>query len=488
MSSSTTNYEELDRLRQLAVALKRNRLLELRYAFDPFHPTSRPTPKQDEILRGMRDIIFSWVMGGNQSGKSQTGARVVAWFFKRDHPYIDIDKLWPDEPMVILVVGRVNNQVEELWDKKIRPFLDTSEWKENRQGGSLQYVQNPRNGSKIIFCSHQNPAEAAQKLYSYSAHLVWMDELSDSINIFEELQRRVMAKRGRMICTFTPKIRAEAVRQFIESPSPKSRIYKISMLDNPIYKGREQEQLDEINKLPENLRETILYGDWYVGERAVFTFDPKEHIEEPLGYSAAWSHVVSVDPAASGLTGLTVWAAPYDNATRWYCVKAKYMKPQAPSDMILEVEKEIEGLTVIYRVADVHEVWWRTQASKMKIHYRGCEHKRDRKKELIAQLNQALVTGRVRLTKAAADLAAELGSAQWSETVEDRIANASSYHLADTAQYFVDLIPKFKTPEVVYSSFEAQLRAANKARIAKEGTSKKKTWKIVGKRSQAWTR
>ena len=402
---------------------------------------------------------------------------------------VDIEKLWPEEPMVIIVVGRIHNQVEELWDKKIKPFLEPGEYRENRQGGTLQYAINPKNGSKIIFCTHGS-SETREKLQSYTANLVWIDEMTDNLGILEELQRRVQAKRGRMLLTATPKIRAEAVKKFIETPTSHSRVYRISMLDNPIYDDRRAEILEQIAGLPEAQRNTILYGDWYVGELAVFSFDPATHVEMPRGYSAMWPHVVAVDPAASGLMGFTLWAAPDNHAHRWWCVKADYIKGGAPSDLVELVEDKVANHNVMYRIFDSHEAWFAKQASKMKVTYRGVPNKRSRKNELITQLNQALANGRIRLAPSVVDLASELSTAQWSETVEDKIINASSFHLADCAQYFVDMMPSYKEAAEANMTWETRLYLSNKRRIAAEaqGPKKKQAFKIVSKGGKGWRR
>ncbi len=444
--------------------------MQLRDCFDPFDMHSRPTPQQDTVLREIAAFTYQYVMGGNQSGKSQTGGRVVSWFFQRSHPYLDIAKLWPNEPIIILVVGRLNNQVEELWERKIKPYLQANEWRENRQGGTLQYAVNPLNGSKIIFATHNNPQEAREKIQSYSAHLVWLDELTDHLGIIEELQRRIMAKSGRMLVTFTPKIRAEAVKKFIESPTPYSKLYRIHMLDNPTYKGRHEELMSQINLLPESQRNTILFGDWYVGELAVYGFDPTLHTEDPPNYSALWPHVVSVDPAASGLMGFTLWAAPHEHAQRWYCIRSDYLKGQAPSDLVDLVEAKLLGIPqILFRVSDSHEAWFIKQAAKLKVNYRGVPNKHSRKLELIAQTNQALASGRIRLTQSSGDLASEFSTCQWSEKAENKIVSASSYHLADCAQYFVDMLPRASGPAVETLSFDQQLWLANKQRQANDG-------------------
>lgn len=484
------DYEELDRKRKIAVALKRAHSLTLRDCFDPYNPASRATPKQDTIMRDMKDALFQWVMGGNQSGKSSLGARIVTWFFKREHPYMDLNKLWPAEPLVILVVGRLNAQVEELWERKIRPFLTPGEYRENRQGGTLQFVEHTTTKCKIIFATHNDPINAREKLQSYTAHLVWLDELTDHLGIIEELQRRVQAKRGRMIATFTPKLRAEAVKRFIETETPYSRCYKISMLDNPIYDDRREEVLSQIMGLPEAQRNTILYGDWYSGEQAVFHYDQAHHKVDTIpGYTTLWPHIACVDPAASGLMGYTLWAAPTPNSFTWYNTAAGYLKGAAPTDLIASMESIIKGMQVIGRICDTHESWYVKEAIKQKIFYKVVDNKRGRKKELIANFNQALANGRIKLTSQSGEFESELQIAQWSETAVDKIVNASSFHIADTGQYFVDLIPQFKNAETRDVTYDEILRRANKARLDQKSPDKKKqTWRIVAKGGKVWKR
>lgn len=489
--SGAADHEKLDRKRRLAVALKKARSQALRNCFDPQDLESRPTPAQEEVLREtLNPYLFQFVRGGNQSGKTQTAARIMAWFFQGYHPYLDLQSLWPDEPIVMLMVGRIINQMEEIWARKIKPYLNDDEYQEFRPGGTLQYVVNPKNGHKIIFCSHQNPNEAREKVQSYSLHMAWLDELTDSVDLIEEIQRRVMLKRGAMLITFTPKIKADRVRKFLETPSRVAKTYNILMLDNPAYADRKQEVLEQLNGLSETQRRTILYGDWYVGDRCVYNYDSARHRDATIpGYSTLWPHVVVVDPAASGLMGLSVWAAPDTHSHTWWCVKAKYLKGGAPTELIEKVEAEVAPYQIVYRVSDEHEAWWIKENARRKIFYRTVP-KKDRKKELITQLNEALLNRRMVLTSEAMLLEEELNNAQWSETQEDRIVNASSYHLADTAQYFADTLPKVKsTPEHV--SFDAQLREANRERKRREAAKndkKRQAFMIVAKRGRVWKR
>lgn len=469
------NLEE-EKSKELAAAINRLKKIELNECFDPFDAKSKPTAKQKEVLRETHKYYAQYVSGGNQSGKSLLGGRVTSWFYKRSHPYFDLEAMWPDEPILILVCGRVSKQVEELWDKKIKPFLLPQEYREHRIGGYLSSVVNPLNGSKIIFLTHHNTNEAREKAQSYVAHLFWFDELTDSLNLIEECQRRVQAKKGRFLMTFTPKLRAPAVKDFIEAETPTSKRYKISMMDNPIYKDRYQELMDQVQNLPEDLRNSVLFGSWYVGENAVFHFDFKEHVVDldRVGYQYSWPHIVSVDPAASGLMGYTLWAAPYSNAETWYCVDSEYFKGIAPSAMIDKVESRIAKYPIIKRITDPHEAWFVKEAWKSKnVSYIGVPNKQHRKKDLIVAVNEQL-GNRILISSECKSVIDELSSAQWSETSPDKIVNAHNYHLSDCVQYFVDMMPPHKEVDTIPVSYDSQLRAANKARQLNEYLRQKK--------------
>jgi hypothetical protein len=486
---------DLEKKRELAVALKRMQVMELKKCFDPYNPKSRPTRKQRGVLKEFGKYSYQYIQAGNQTGKSQIGGRVVSWLYKRDHPYFDVEKAWPNEPILIIVCGRTSRQVEELWDKKIKPFLMPNEYREQRMGSMLASVTNPINESKIIFATHHNANEARAKVQSYVANFFWFDELTDYLPLIEEAQRRVQAKQGVFMMTYTPKLRAPMVKEYIESPNPNAKIYKMSMLDNPIYKDRQQEMMDNVAGLSEDYRNSVLFGSWYVGENSVYGFDMKKHVED-IQYSQEWPHIVAVDPAASGLMGYTLWAAPYSNAQVWYCVDCEYLKGRAPSDMIELVENRVSKFSVIKRIVDPHEAWFIKEAWKQKkVNYLGVPRKNHRKKELITQLNEALGV-RVRIMPNCRELIDELSSCQWSESVPDKIINAHQFHLADCAQYFVDMMPPFKETGEIAITHDEYLRRANKERLVKEWEKEHNPqtrrggprYMLVAKRGRKWRR
>jgi len=369
--------------RKVTAAVRRLRTIQRADSFDPSVPDSKPTEQQLKILKSISKYQTRWTLGGNQSGKSQLGGRDLSWVLTDKHPYFRKPEEWGTEALSVLVMGRLSTQVEEeLWNKKLKPFFSPGTYKEVRTGNVLQKVKFT-NGNIILFFSHHAPEEAREKVQSFVLHYIWLDEMPDSIKLIEELQRRLQAKRGRMLATFTPKIRNEEIRKLVDTASLTAKKFKLHMLSNPIYKGREHEILDQIKTFPDNYKKTILEGDWYVGDSAVYEFNREFHVKLlPISYSRSWRHVLSVDPAASGQVGLTLWAEDPVNAT-WYCVKALYMKGQAATDLDNSIELEIENYRIVRRISDPHEVWFIKEAEKRRHYYIGVYKKTERKNELI---------------------------------------------------------------------------------------------------------
>ena len=133
--------------------------MALNEAFNPIQLDSRPTLKQREVLEDVWSR-HKYVVAGNQSGKSQTKARDVAWKLTETHPYWDrpnskrcMNKLcatrqeggtpdfkmkgtganavytcnkckcswmdWRQEPLTLVVGSKTAQLTGEMWDKKI---------------------------------------------------------------------------------------------------------------------------------------------------------------------------------------------------------------------------------------------------------------------------------------------------------------------------------------------------------------------------------
>jgi hypothetical protein len=475
----------LSKDKELAAALARYEKLQRSKCFDPFFLKSRPTPAQQEVITDFGgQYRHQWVVAANQTGKSQLGGRIVSWFFEENHPNWKRPEAWGDTPLLIIVIGRVMNQVDELWEKKIKPFLGSSEYKINRPGGVLDSVVCKKTGNKILFMSHNAPKEAREKVQSYVANMVWLDEMPGDYKLVEELQKRIISRSGYFLATFTPKVRNELVRQMAEAEIPHKKMYKFRMLDNPVFFGREEEIIAEHAHLPESYRRAVMEGDWYVGDSAVYDFQHDTMVQNPPGYHPSWRHVEAIDPAASSKAGFVLLAEDPSSGI-WYIVRADYIDGAAATTMLDKIEPLTYNYNIARRVSDPNASWFIKEAALRQRYYRIVEKKSERKKELIKQLQEKLYDGTVKIAPWCTHLLNEIGSCQWSETVADKIVGAQRFHLLDAVQYGLDILPR---GEVVSAQLthDQYLKEANKLRKKREAAAKlkkvRKRWSAKPKR------
>lgn len=459
---------------KLVAALRRLERIKKQEAFDPINLNSQPTAKQKEVITDFGKWKQYWIRAGNQSGKSQTCARLLTWVLTNTHPTWKYPDTWGEEPLLAIVCGRTGKQIEDSLLPKIRSYLEPGSYKEVRIGNIIQRLE-LTNGNRIVFQSLENPNIARERLMSYVAHITWCDELPPTLGLVRELLVRTQARNGYALWSFTPTVVATDIQKFVDNISePEGKVYRFGMLDNPLYSDsvRRQELLDRYSHLPEDQRNAIFNGDWISGDDQVYYFHYDKMVSMPEHYSPFWRHVESIDPALKSAAGLTVWAEEPVSG-RWYCVLAEYLKGiLVPSDLVEAVRQKTSRFNIVRRISDPHEVWYIQTAQKMGLTYMGVHKKNERKAELIKQLQQKL--GReVMLTPVVNDLIDELQNCRWSSQTEGKIINASSFHLLDSAQYFVDNIPRPEKNAFI-GSWQEQLRSAHTARKVAEEKAQKK--------------
>lgn len=457
-----TAATQSDRL--LAVAMHRLETLQRREAFDPANLASRPTPIQQQVLTDFSHIRQQWIRAGNQSGKSATCARIVSWVISDTHPTWKRPADWGDEPLLVLVAGRTGKQIEDSLLPKIRGFLEAGSYKEVRIGNIIQRLE-LTNGNRIVFQSLENPTTARERLQSYVAHLVWVDELPPTIDIVRELLIRVQARDGYFLASFTPTVVNIEIQRYVDSlREPEGKVYRFHMLENPLYADEERKSqlISRYAHLPEHIREAIFRGEWLSPDDQVYYFDWDRMVAMPEGYSPLWRHVESVDPALKSALGLTVWAENPETGI-WYCILSEYIRGiYVPTELVAAVREKVSRYNIVRRIADPHEVWYIQTAGSMGLNYIGVHKKNDRKSELIKQLQESLGS-RVRIAPICESLIGELQECRWSDRAEGKIVNASSYHLLDSAQYFCDNIPKWEK-KILSTSWEDWLYQSNEKR------------------------
>ena len=477
---------ELDKL--VAAAIRKLQILKKDECFDADNVDSVPTESQLEVLRDISVVQHRYCLGGNQSGKSQILRREVAWMFEGKHPYFTPPEKWSkDEPWTILVIGKTRRMIEDSLWAGIRKFLSPGSYKETKVGPHLEKVTNVENGNVILFLSHDNPTVAVDRIQSYTAHAIYLDEMPTSYRIVEELHRRGQVKSSPFLASFTPKSVNPKIKKLVEaSRAPFAKKYMLSALDNPQMLEQDKAAfLESIKTYPESYQNTLKYGDWSIGEQAVYQFVPDQMIcELPKTYHRNWRHVEASDPAVQSKFGLTLWAEDPADGT-WYCILADYIEGVYVPELIFEeVMKRTDGYNIVRRVCDPHESWYIHTAASHGIHYVVPHDKNSRKAELIKGFQTAL-TEKVRITPSCEDLIEEISTCHWSENAQNKIVNASSYHLLDTAQYFVDCMPAYKE-NLQMKPWYATLREENQKRKVKAAS--KLQVSVRGQHPTAWKR
>lgn len=477
--------------RKLAAAMAELSRMQRRDSFDPTIPGSTPTNAQKEYLADIGKYKFRVIRGGNRSGKGATPAREISWILNDEHPHWQRPNSWRQEPLLFIIAGQDRKNMEiEIWGGKLRPQLNASDWREVRSGSILQYCENRKTGDRIIFLTHADSSEKNRKhMQGYTAHYVWLDEMPASAALLDEIRLRASKPDAMFVMTFTPKFRSEEIRKAVDAMKPPyAKLYRFRRMDNPLYEGREAEVMAELEGYSDAYKISVLEGEWFVGESAVYEWTHDRMVEEPGDdYAPNWRHAISVDPALKSKFGFTMWAErPRDG--KWFLVKGEYIEGiYAPDDMVEEVKKKIAGFNLIRRISDPESAWFIGQASKAQLSFIS-PNKQGRKAEMIKGLQAALSTGKIAIAPWCSDFVAEITSCQWAND-SDKIVNSSSYHLLDCAQYFVDMKPAYDA-NAVPQTWEQALRTANtkrkkmeaaKATVAKWGQVKTiREWKPRG--------
>ena len=448
--------------KQLEAALERQIQAAKNLAIDPANLASRPSEKQQAILEDSESLHI-YCVAGNQSGKTQLGARIVTWKFNENHPYWNRRTEWGDEPLLIIVAGRVSDQLNEIWRSKLKPMLEPGSFTEHFSQRVIKEVHHKENGNKILFTSHDKAEQAKDKVQSYVAHHFWLDEMPSHASYMEEAHRRVDARRGQFFATFTPKSRNEEIRHMVDHADESiASVYRMGKLDNPIYKGREVEEWAKISHLPKKVQDNIMKGDWLDGDDAVFKYSKDEHSQAlPTTYTTQWPHVISYDPASSSNSGLTLLA--FDQVEdQWWVVDSRYIKHSSPSEHIEWLEKYMAPFDIIRRVCD-NEPWFYNEYVKQTgKSWLPVAEKTQRKKELIAKLQDALAYHSLKFKPGLKDLEREFSTAEWKPGFEgEKIKNSQKFHLIDSLQYGFDVLPKVEKKEI--KDYHVRLREAAEA-------------------------
>lgn len=285
---------------------------------------------EEDFKKFTSDIkIFSF-LGGNRSSKTERGAFLaVAWlmgkeWFRGEPSWRYIKDLpIPEHGVNVWAVGLDFSVIRDvIWGEKLRRghqhpgLLPQTPCKEiTRISDSEFIVQVDVNGRKSsLTCKSADSGR--EKMQSASVDLVWIDEECD-VEVFDELYQRTVDCAGKILITLTPlsDIGSGAKRPWVyelhkEFKTGRKDVVFISLsaLDNPFIPDEEKIKLKEKwAGHPEEMAR--LYGAFIKRSGLVYPqWDRSKHILKKQTIPPDWRRIVSIDPAATGITA-AVWAA-----------------------------------------------------------------------------------------------------------------------------------------------------------------------------------
>ena len=468
--------------RLLASAANRLDRQALVSCYDSGDLNSRPSPKQIELLKDIGKISCRFLIAATQTGKTSAGAREMAWILNETHPWWKRPTSWGKGPLLMIVAGQTRqNMEEEIWKRKLKPLLlDREDWKEKHNAQNLVSVTNQVNGNTILFLVHGAGSEETRAaLQGYRAHYILFDEMPKEFGTFIEIQNRASSLGGYILVAFTPLLKSLQMKNAVENArAPYAKKYTWVVWDNPINNTPEKKiEIEQRSAMwSESERRTRLYGEWSSDDNAVYYFNFDTMVANlPSTYgNLSWRHVESVDPATSSKSGHLI-AAEDPSTGIWWIVKTSYIEgdaTRAPSKTVQQAYQRSLLYNVVRRCSDVAP-WFLNSARELNLVYQQPWNKTQRKDELIKNLQEALSSGKLKLSPECTLLIDELTMCRWSASAEGTIIGAQKYHLLDAAQYFWDLKPKFEGKVAPTLTRDQLIMQANEKQIQKEAAAYK---------------
>jgi len=198
-------FNPADALRQVGESLRTQALQPNLYRYEP-HEKQKTfhTCDSDEYLTSKSDIQkVRFYVGGNRSGKTVGGIVEDIWWVTKEHPFIDIENIWPEPIRGRICTTDFVNGGEGIIIPALKRWCPASKFK----GGSWESAWDAEertvhfsNGGFIELRSYDQQLD---KHAGTSRHFVHFDEEPPE-DIYGENMARLMDTGGRCWFTMTP--------------------------------------------------------------------------------------------------------------------------------------------------------------------------------------------------------------------------------------------------------------------------------------------
>lgn len=361
--------EELERLspeeRLAAIdALQKKRFKKcyIRY-FKPWEPD-----QANALRQFTKEVKIFGLLGGNRSGKTILGAFIaVAWCLGKK--YFEGEPAWewiqnlpiPDGPVNVWVVGVDFATLRDvIWHEKLRygkshpPFLpDDPVVVGQIRDGDFQIFF--KNGSILTGKS----AEAGrEKFQGASVDFIWIDEECERA-VYDECYQRTIDCAGKILLTQTP---LTDINSGVKEPwvydlhedwmgGKKGVVFcQLSMLASPFVSQEEKTAAMErwAGSPEEGAR---LYGKFVRRSGLVYSmWKSAVHVIKPFPIPRNWPRIVSIDPAATGITA-ALWLAVSPEGD-YYAYREYYESDRTVSEHAKAIMMLVAGEPVDYWLLD----------------------------------------------------------------------------------------------------------------------------------------
>jgi phage terminase large subunit-like protein len=343
---------------------------------------------ESDFQKFTADIKVFGFLGGNRSSKTERGAFLaVAWLMGKE--YFRDEPSWryvknlpiPDHGCNIWAVGLDFSVIRDvIWNEKLRrghqhPGLLPASPSPLivRVSDSEFQIQVEVNGRKSsLTCKSADSGR--EKMQSASVDLVWIDEECDE-EVYLELFQRTLDCAGKIVITLTPLndvgsgVRSPWIynmyKDFQKGISPDVIFISLNSLNNPFIPPEEKVRMQRqwAGHPEEGAR---LRGEFIRRAGLVFSqWNREKHVLNKQSLPAEWKRIVSIDPAATGVTAC-VWLAisPRNDV---YLYRVYYEKDLIVSDHA----KNIIVLTGSERIDQyLIDPWW-ASARNAETHKQG---------------------------------------------------------------------------------------------------------------------
>lgn len=268
---------------------------------DPLAHVYIPHEKQLESHRSRKPITL--VLGGNRSGKTWSSVAEALFYCTGRKVYAEV----PAPPVTVWYVMPSLPMFRRAVIPIVRKLIPKSEIRLTITGDIMTKNENVirfNNGSELHFLS----ADMRQKRLAGAAiDLAIMDETPDE-DVFEEIQARVITRRGRILLAFSPTdVQSYWVRDKIWAPWQAGERTDVNVIMMPVAdkngKSLVPHLTDEDIKRMEAqwpdpaVRAARIYGEFVVRAGLIFkAFDTEVHTIPPFNIPGSYARWFVVDP------------------------------------------------------------------------------------------------------------------------------------------------------------------------------------------------